>query len=77
MLHKLKINHNYHQDIEDGIKTFEVRKKDRVYKVGDILRLVSISGLGLQYETEVKVIYILDNPEYCKEGYVILGIELY
>lgn len=22
-----------------------------------------------------KIVYILDDPEYCKEGYVVLGLE--
>lgn len=25
---------------------------------------------------DAEVVYLLDNPEYCKEGYVIMGIKV-
>lgn len=39
MKHELKLNTDYYEESEHGLKTFELRKKDRDYKVGDILEL--------------------------------------
>jgi hypothetical protein len=60
------------------IKNFEVRLNDRDYKVRDILNLREWNPntkkySGLYITREVKC--ILDDPNYCKDGYVILGIE--
>ena len=38
-IHKLKLNAAYYDDSASGIKTFEIRKNDRDFKVGDILEL--------------------------------------
>ena len=38
-IHKLKLNACYYDDSASGIKTFEIRKNDRDFKVGDILEL--------------------------------------
>lgn len=43
-LHELKIKHNYLLDIARGIKTFELRKNDRDYQVGDLIRFIDVSG---------------------------------
>ena len=34
-VHNLKIKPQYFKDVVSGIKTFEVRKNDRNFKVGD------------------------------------------
>lgn len=76
-IHELKIKHNFYRDILHGTKTFEVRKNDRGFKVGDFLALNEIDDQG-QYtgcSGLVKVVYILDDEAYVKEGMVILGIE--
>jgi hypothetical protein len=39
MTHELKTWPVYYQDIIDGNKSFEVRKDDRGFNVGDVLRL--------------------------------------
>ncbi|WP_209860468.1 DUF3850 domain-containing protein [Paenibacillus shirakamiensis] len=64
----------YFQAVYDGTKTFEVRKNDRSYAVGDVLVLkewdVEYTGSGI-----VKTVtYMLDNPIYVKDGYVIMGL---
>lgn len=80
MIHELKIKPQYYNDIKIGIKTFEIRKNDREFKLGDILILneysLSDSGAGTYSgrAITVRVTYLLNDPEYCKEGYVILGI---
>ena len=73
----LKICPKYYRDIESNGKRFEVRFNDRDFKVGDILYLCEWAGgeyTGRKIICEVK--YILDNPDYCKEGYVIMQIKV-
>lgn len=36
-VHDLKIKPEYYRDVVNGDKTFEIRKNDRDYKVGDLL----------------------------------------
>lgn len=38
-IHKLKLDNDYFNDVESGIKNFEIRKNDRGFQVGDILEL--------------------------------------
>ena len=76
-IHELKIKSKFYWDIYQGTKTFEVRKNDREFKVGDFLALNEINDEGqyTDFSTLVKVVYILDDEDYVKEGMVILGIE--
>ncbi len=37
MIHSIKCYPDYFKALKDGTKTFEVRKKDRLYEVGDHL----------------------------------------
>ena len=41
-LHELKILHKYLVDISIGKKTFELRKNDRDYQVGDLIRFIDV-----------------------------------
>lgn len=41
-LHELKILHKYLIDVDLGKKTFELRKNDRDYQVGDLIRFIDI-----------------------------------
>ena len=41
-LHELKILHEYLEDVDLGKKTFELRKNDRDYQVGDLIRFIDI-----------------------------------
>ena len=62
MTHALKTWPEYFKAIEDGSKTFEVRKFDRQFKVGDILLLQEWDNLTGQYtgnETAKVITYIL------------------
>ena len=78
-VHYLKIKPEYYKDIECGLKTFELRKNDRNFQVGDILMLIKLNDKGNETDqvTRVKVNYILkDCPQYgLKDGYAILGID--
>ena len=76
MIHELKIAPNYFADVISGKKTFETRKNDRPFHIGDMLALNEFDG---QYYTGnsclVYVDYILNNKEYCKKDYVTMSIK--
>ena len=66
----------YYYLAEAGIETFGVRKNDRDYNVGDVIYFGEYSDGQYTGRSMIKTIcYILDNPEYCREGFVILGIK--
>lgn len=72
--HKLKIQPEYYDALLLGIKTFEIRKNDRDFKVGDILKLSEFKdGVYTGGSYMAKIIYITDYAQ--QEGYVVLGIE--
>jgi len=77
MIHELKILPEFFHDVFTGLKTFEVRKNDRNFKVGDILKLIKsesdlIGGLACIYR---KVTYILKGGAYGIDiNYVVLGL---
>ena len=78
MEHELKTLPPYFWDVWNGNKTFELRKDDRDYKVGDTLRLLEFNYVkytGRECNRTIK--YILrDCDKYgLKEGFVILAIE--
>lgn len=74
MIHILKIDSPYYKDVEKEFKTFEVRKNDRNFKVGDYIILCENDKdqyTGRVYTGKIK--YILDDPDYVKDGFVIFG----
>lgn len=78
MTHALKTVPPYFKDIVDGTKTFEIRKNDRLFKVGDKLLLQEYLPKEDKYsgqEWEGIITYILDNPDYCKKGFITMGIK--
>ena len=75
-VHNLKIKPQYFKDVISGLKTFEVRRNDRNFKVGDIIALEEYKGDYTSRFVNVEITYILDDHEYCKEGYVVLGFKL-
>jgi len=59
-----------------GDKTFEVRFNDRDYRKGDVLLLRSVKrGEYTGDKILRKVTYVLDNEDFVKKGFVILGIK--
>ncbi|HFK0261663.1 TPA: DUF3850 domain-containing protein [Listeria monocytogenes] len=72
--HELKILSEYYWDIIEGRKTFEIRKNDRDFKVGDVLILREWNGDFTGLSILVEVTYITDYAQ--KEGYVVMGIEI-
>lgn len=80
MDHRLKTQRKFFNDVCDGKKTFEVRKDDRNFQVGDKLILEEWDNGQYQYAVcTVEVTYILGREEdekmYVPDGYVILGIK--
>jgi hypothetical protein len=76
MIHALKTDVEYFGASAAGAKEFEVRKNDRGFKVDDFVALNEWDGEKYTGRCTLhKIIYILDNTEYCKEGYVILGLK--
>lgn len=75
MIHELKTAPKYFEDVASEQKTFEVRKNDRPFAVGDYLALNEFDAGYTGHCMLVQITYILDNESYCKEGYCILGIK--
>lgn len=76
MLHDLKIDPEYIDDIKFFEKGFEIRKDDRPYEKGDYLWLRGWSeGNYTEEEVLVKVKYIY-RGELCRDGYCIMATEV-
>lgn len=76
MIHALKTAPVHFEASAAGVKGFEVRKNDRPYNAGDYVALNEWSNEGYTGRCTLhKIVYILSDPEYCKEGYVVLGLE--
>ena len=74
--HELKICRQHYEDILSNRKKFEVRKNDRNYQVGDFLVLHEFhDGDYTDRCMPLRITYILDDPKYCKQGYVIMSVE--
>ncbi len=77
MIHELKILPDFYRAVVSGEKTFELRKNDRNFKVGDFVVLkewTALQGyLGPTHTVRIK--YVLENvPWYgLKEGYCIFS----
>lgn len=76
MVHALKTLPQFFEASAEGIKSFEVRKNNRPYQPGDYVALNEWNNEGYTGRcTLQKIVYILSDTEYCKEGYVVLGLE--
>lgn len=76
-IHHLKIKPKYFKDVAKGDKTFEVRYNDRNFKVGDIICLEEFDNKGYTGKfIHTEVVYLLDDKEYTKTNYVVLGFKL-
>ncbi|WP_455719025.1 DUF3850 domain-containing protein [Anaerosporobacter sp.] len=84
MLHQLKTTAEYFLDVASGKKTFEVRKNDRDFCVGDFIGLNELTNKPVNNKDDYKetgrfilaeVTYVLNDINYVKDGYVVLGIK--
>lgn len=73
-LHELKILHKYLVDISRGEKTFELRKNDRDYQVGDLIHFINVNKDGTI--SICREPYIDDNQLYIIT-YVLKDVEKY
>lgn len=76
VIHHLKIQPEYFDSVSKGIKSFEIRKNDRNYKVGDVLLLQEYIPSETKFTGRVldrKITYITDYAQL--EGYVVMGIK--
>lgn len=76
-IHDLKTWPLYYRAVRDGTKTFELRRNDREYRVGDLLILKEWEPEGefyTGYVTVAVVTCIVDNPTFLAPGYVAMGI---
>jgi hypothetical protein len=76
--HKLKTVNPHFKEVWEGNKTFEIRRDDRSFEVGDMLILQEYIMLDVYTGREVNlcVTHILKNaPQYgLKIGYVIMSL---
>ncbi|MBP3040568.1 DUF3850 domain-containing protein [Bacillaceae bacterium Marseille-Q3522] len=73
--HKLKIHPQYFIEVLSGKKSFEIRKNDRNFKVGDTLLLQEFEPDSNSYTgriAERKITYITDFAQ--KGNYVVMAI---
>ncbi len=83
--HRLKTRPEYYDDVLSGAKTFELRRDDRDFKVGDTVILEQFFPENHRYagytgaEILKKIVYILRNvPEFgLMPGFAILGLGAY
>lgn len=76
VIHALKLVQPYFNDVKNGIKTFEIRRNDRNYKVGDILVLREYDPFTDTYTDDVikkKIVYITDYAQ--QQNFVVMGIK--
>ena len=80
--HRLKTWPSFFRDIEGGIKTFELRKNDRGFHLGDTLVIAEYDPWKDTFsgkEIMVRVVYFMDThgplevPALC-DGYCVMGI---
>ena len=79
MEHILKILPQYYADINKGIKTFEIRKNDRDYRVGDTLLLCEWNTeqknfTGNSIRKEVTYILRSNSINGLNKNYIIMAI---
>jgi hypothetical protein len=78
LTHFLKIQYKYFEAVRDGLKTFEIRKNDRNFKVGDhvvLKQLTENSNFNTEYtgySLEFEIGYICDYAQ--KENYVVFSL---
>lgn len=73
---KLKILKEYADAKVKGLKHFEIRKNDREYKVGDLIRYIVIDEYGKEINhilnyTLWQIIYITNYQQ--KKGYIVFS----
>jgi len=75
--HELKTLPKFFKVIEDGQKTFEIRKNDRNFQVGDVVILKEFSSSKgyTGRELIITITYVTNYRQ--KKGYVVFGFVEY
>lgn len=78
--HELKVWPEFYEAIREGVKTFEIRKDDRGFRIGDELYLREWCPKKQNYtgaRSRRWITYILKGGQFGLEpGYVALGLSL-
>jgi hypothetical protein len=77
MEHDLKCWPEYFTPLWNGVKTFEIRKNDRNFAVGDVLRIREWNPVEKRYtgaNLRREVVYITAFPDGLRDGYVCMGL---
>lgn len=73
--HRLKLAKMFFDAVDTGKKSFELRKNDRNYQIGDVLEMHEMdNGEETGRVTEKQVIYVMEGFKGLEEGYCILGL---
>lgn len=79
MTHALKTWPEFYKDVDKGSKTFEVRKADRPFKVGEALLLQEWDNVNNCYtgkECLREITYILYGGQFgVQDGFVVMGLK--
>jgi Domain of unknown function (DUF3850) len=76
-VHELKTLKPYFQDVYSGVKQFAVTLNDRDFQVNDFLGLKEFDDATQTYTGRYiirRVTYILSDPMFVKNGFVIMGL---
>lgn len=80
MIHQLKIESRFYNDIETSGKRFEVRYDDRGYQIDDVLVMREINNDKITGRIVYALVtYIHRNDAetlFLRDGYVILGFDV-
>ncbi len=74
MIHELKIDPKEYMDVLAGVKTFDVRKEDRLYEVGHTLYFREFDGKIYTGRILFKKVVYVYRDFALKKDYCILGL---
>lgn len=76
--HDLKLAADLFEDVRSGRKTFELRRNDRNFQVGDVLWLRAWDGVAYDGRSHrVKVTYLTDGSRFgaLQPGFICMSVE--
>lgn len=80
MIHELKTWNEYMMPIRRGEKTFEVRRNDRNFKVGDTIMLIGWNNILIKESgnwIKAEITYILEGGQFgVEKGFCVMGIKV-
>ena len=78
MQHELKTWPEYFHAVVDGTKTFDIRRNDRDYKVGDVLVFKEWDKTRKEYTGRShvsQITYLCANPVWLHAGIIVMAIK--